>query len=244
MAMPEKPTMSEMEIRCSRLLGYGAMNGALKRIQPIVREHLMLAQEMLIEEFRDELTRKINDDEPGPTNPAQTLYDVPDDCDPQEIKRFRVKFDERDYRNLAQGIDTRHRSYMTPEGWPRRYDVRLGTSGQAQIEIWPIPDAVYPLQLEYWIRATRFTQDNDRVSLDPTLVFLYAIANLKNHYQQKDAEAYSRQLEMRLTSIKSKQHGNRHYKRSFRNDRYDSWSNARYDESSGTGTVQLNDFYW
>ncbi len=249
MAMSPLPTMSELQIRCTIMLGFGAMNSALKRIKPIVREHLMLAQDMLYENYRDELLRKINKDEPGKTVPGMVLYDVPDDCDPQEIKRFRAQNIEGTietagngyWRNLVHGIDTPQRSYMTPSGPPRRYDVLLGTTDQAQFEIWPMPDAEWVLELEYWTRLARFTEDEDKCALNANLVFLYAITNLKNHYQQKDADSYAKQLEVRLKDIKGKQHGNKQYKRRFRNEQHDPWSDATHDEASNTSRVTLND---
>ena len=73
--------------------------------------------------------------------------------------------------------------------------------------MWPEPDAVYTLRRYYVASPERFTQDNDRASIDDGMILLHAIANAKAHYKQADAASYGTQLQAMMRQIKAKNRG-------------------------------------
>ena len=77
----------------------------------------------------------------------------------------------------------------------------------AQMEIWPAPDAIYTIRRYYIASPGRFTQDNDRASIDDQLIFLHAVTNAKIHYKQSDGQAYANQLNAMLEKLKAKNRG-------------------------------------
>lgn len=75
------------------------------------------------------------------------------------------------------------------------------------MEVWPPPDGIYTIRRYYVASPARFTQDNDRASLDDALIFLHALTNAKLHYKQQDGQTYANQLNAMLDKLKAKNRG-------------------------------------
>ena len=101
---------------------------------------------------------------------------------------------------MAEGITWDMRS-DDQQFQPSRYE------RYEQMEVWPAPDAAYTIRRYYVATPARFTQDNDRASIDDGLIFLHAVTNAKLHYKQADGEAYANQLNAMLDKLKSKNRG-------------------------------------
>lgn len=217
MAAPQRPTLGEIVYRVAVRCGYAGQGGASGIQRPIMKDFVQSAQTQLIEQYHDTVLRIINDDDPGTLTTGATLYDIPDNAPPDDFKEIRLLTLEGDasYPQLVRGITHAMRAY-TERRRPTHYEIRRGTSEQPQIEVWPEPDADYPIRMEYFMRPTKFEDDDDRATVDGELVFLHALTAAKAHYRQPDAEAISAQLNALLSKLKTKQHqGRRYFKHGF-----------------------------
>jgi hypothetical protein len=105
---------------------------------------------------------------------------------------------------------------MTGTSWTR-CPSRRGTSGYAQILIYPKADATYTVRFWFVGDLDRFTEADDRATLDDEMILLHALANAKAHYRQPDAATYQGQLNTLLGSLRGQSFGsNGVYRRSER----------------------------
>ncbi len=209
MALPAQKTLGDLTTKLAVRCGYGAAGIPTGIQKAILEDFLQDAQEQLAEQYEDILLTVVNTTDPGTTQSGQTLYDFPDDCDPYRIKVFAVQVGGQ-WIQLDEGIHVTHRSF-TQSSYPTRYMLRLGTSEQGQIEIWPEPAAAYPLFLQYVRRLRPFEQETDQTTLPWRLVFLFALATAKAHYGQPDSQFVGNQLTAMLRRLKRKQHENKRY---------------------------------
>lgn len=221
MAAPQRPTLGDLIYRVAIRCGFAGQGGASNIQRPIIKDFVQSAQTQLIEQYHDTLLRIVNDDDPGTLTTGLTLYDIPDDAPPDDFQEIRLLTLEQDasYPELVRGLTHAMRAY-TERRRPTHYEIRRGTSGQPQIEVWPEPDADYPIRMEYFRRPAAFDDDADRATVNGELVFLHALVAAKAHYRQPDAEAISAQLNALLAKEKAKQHrGRRYFKRGFNSAR-------------------------
>ena len=91
--------------------------------------------------------------------------------------------------------------------FPARWDVlNSGTFAgvvKPKIELWPTPDAIYNMKLEYNAALGEFTEDTDTTTIPAQLILLHAIVTMKSHYQQTDFQLYVGQLEQLLGRLKT-----------------------------------------
>lgn len=212
MSVPVKPTLAELTHRLAVRTGFAGQGGASSVQRPILQDFIKSAQRQLVEHLQSAGTYRVNDDDPGTCTTGMVLFDVPDDCDPERIEEIRPLTLEGDaaYPALKHGIGAVRRAIDSP-AVPTRYEIRIGTSSKPQIELWPEPDADYPLRLEYYIRIGRFEDDGDRLTIPEEIVFLHALAVAKAHYNQKGAEALAAQMNSLLAKYRAKQHKGRRY---------------------------------
>lgn len=135
-----------------------------------------------------------------------TVTGAPADANPERILKIAVLVNSI-YQPVVEGISSDHYSYSDRKYYPQRYE-RYG-----QIELWPQADQTYSVRIWYIRELGRFSQDNDRTTIDDDLVFLHALANAKAHYRQPDAEIYAGQLATLMGNIKTKQFGNKTFRR-------------------------------
>lgn len=127
---------------------------------------------------------------------GQTLLDYPTAC-ARDRRILRVEtVTSGQWRLLREGIETEQWSNMTTPGAPQRYD------RYAQCLIYPQADQTYTVRFWYVADLGRFTQDDDRASLDDEMILLHAIANGKAHYRQPDADSYQAQVSTLMASLR------------------------------------------
>ena len=188
-------TLGELRSDLSRRLGFGAQ-GSSGINSALHDSFLQNAQDQLFAAF--EWRNLIKYDEKT-TGVGQTLYDWASDCDPTHIRQIAI-YDGSRWVTMAEGIDWPMRS-NDQRFMPSRYE------RYNQMEVWPSPDAAYTIRRYYVATPARFTQDNDRASIDDGLVFLHALTNAKLHYRQEDGQAYANQLNAMLEKLKAKNRG-------------------------------------
>lgn len=212
MAAPQQQTLGHLVWRVAVRCGFGAQGGATAAQRPILYEFVKTAQTQLIEQYSPSILHVYNDTDPGTLAVGQSLYDIPNDADPNdmhEIRLFTVDGDAA-YPALTRGISNTQRA--NDERYrPTNYEIRRATTSQAQIEVWPPPDAAYPIVMEYDMREQTFEEADDRCTIHSELVFLHALTAAKSYYNQADAEGVSQQLTSMLNQLKFKQHRGRRY---------------------------------
>ncbi len=209
MAAPVNPTLGALTTRVARRLGFAAQGTALTVVEPIIEDFLQSAQAQVLLDFGDFARRKV--DEAGLTTAdGQAFYDIPDDMDPLKLHDVAVQIGGA-FDSLTEGIPSHLRSY-NPSGWPQRYALRHGTTGQLQFELWPVPTAIYPILLDYTLRETDFASKTDVASVNGELLFLHALASAKAHYGQADASVPMGQYDAHKAKYRAAMHSNRRYR--------------------------------
>lgn len=188
-------TLGELRSELSRRLGFGAQ-GSSGINSALLDSFLQNAQDQIFAAF--EWRNRIKYDEKT-TGIGQTLYDWATDCDPTHLREVAI-YDGARWVPMQEGISWSNRS-DDQQGQPCRYE-KL-----AQMEVSPAPDAAYTMRRYYVAVPDRFTQDNDRASIDDALIFLHALTNAKLHYKQSDGQAYAEQLNAMLDKLKAKNRG-------------------------------------
>ncbi len=178
-------TLGELMTELKARLGFVTQGVSSKLADPILKSFL--------QEGHDYVYEKMG----RPTAKARTtimvhkgskLYDfhndeLDEDIPPETVLAISVYETYDSIVRLVQGITEAMRADdVTPEV-PRRWDVLNG-----QIELWPTPDAQYPMVVIYERGKTRFERDEDRPCVPDRLVFLYALASAKAHYGHQDAQ--------------------------------------------------------
>lgn len=195
-------TLGELRAELAIRLGFGA-TGSAGINAPILNSFLRNGQEQLFSQF--DWLGQIKYDEKT-TGLGQTLYDWADDCSPLRVREIAVN-DSSIWRPMTEGITWDMRSSVQYGSVPTRFE-RF-----QQMEIWPEPDDRYVIRRYYVASPSRFTQDNDRATIDDSLVLLHAIANAKLHYKQPDGETYGNQLQAMMSRLKSQNRRNVVYSR-------------------------------
>lgn len=106
---------------------------------------------------------------------------------------------------LAQGINPAYFTSVMQPGLPARYEIRQN------IEVFPAPDQAYTLRVKGHFGLMRFTEDDDLCTVDPDVLFLWALARAKNHYGQQDANDVAAEANTMLLNIVADSHGTRRY---------------------------------
>jgi hypothetical protein len=137
------------------------------------------------------------------------LRDNIDDCakklDPSKILEVWIEDSNGAWLPVHRGINPGCYTSASENGLPARYDVRQ------MIEVFPAPDAEYTLWVKGHFGLMRFTEDTDICTLDSELVFLWALANAKNHYGHADAQDIAAQAQVMLRELVAASHGNARY---------------------------------
>jgi hypothetical protein len=106
---------------------------------------------------------------------------------------------------LRAGIDPSFYTAVDFQGIPSHYEVRQC------IEVFPAPAEAYTLRVKGHFGLGRFTEDTDQCTIDSDLLFLWALANAKNHYGQPDGADIAAQAQTMLRDIVAESHTTRRY---------------------------------
>ena len=102
-------TLDDLANEVAVRLGFGAQGGASIIQRPLLYSALRSAQTQLYEEFGQELLLVVNDYDPAFLVAGESLYDFPDDCDPNRITSVSICSGGR-YSEIDRGIGTLRRN--------------------------------------------------------------------------------------------------------------------------------------
>jgi hypothetical protein len=143
---------------------------------------------------------------------GERFYGIRDNVDacPKKLDAGRITWVgvetlEGEWYPLRAGVCPQHYTTVTANGRPAVYEVRQC------IEVFPAPDAAYTLRVKGHFGLERFTEDTDRSTVDGELLFLWALANAKNHDGQPDAADIAAQAQTYLRELVADTHGTRRY---------------------------------
>jgi hypothetical protein len=125
--------------------------------------------------------------------------------DPGKITWVGVEDLDDVWTPLIQGISPTFFTRVADNGMPTHYEIRQC------IEVFPAPDAAYTLRVKGRFGLMPFTADDDICTIDSELLFLYALANAKNHYGQPDAQDIAAQYRVMLGDLTAESHGKNRY---------------------------------
>lgn len=223
MANPAKyQTLSELTDRILVRIGFVSQDASNQH--KLIHDFLRSAQEGLILEHEDMLLKDYVFDDVFV--PGESLYDLVPECDPEQV----ITVGYRDGPNqtwceLKRGIPLQIRDDERRD--PYRYEIRYGTTNTAQIEFYPTPAFAKPFGYYYKRNATRFTQNNDRTTIDSELVFLTALAKAERHFGYADSALVSEaEAQKRLYKLRVKTNHNIEIKRGMPRRRRCEESNA------------------
>lgn len=106
---------------------------------------------------------------------------------------------------LIDGIPPVFYTSVNFEGIPSHYQIKQC------IEVFPAPNAAYTLRIQGHFGLLPFAADEDKCTIDSELLYMWALANAKNHYGQPDAADVAAQAQVYLRELISAGHGTRRY---------------------------------
>jgi hypothetical protein len=106
---------------------------------------------------------------------------------------------------LTRGIDASWFTSIDRPGLPSHYAIRQN------IEVFPAPAEEYTLHVKGHFGLLPFTEDDDICTIDHELLFLWALANAKNHYGQPDGRDIAEEAQTMLRDIIADSHGDARY---------------------------------
>lgn len=207
----EYETLSQLRVRMLIRLGYAA-----QRLNPppgmavTVDEYLQSAQRFLFKKFKERRIRRFFTWVMDVGNRFYVLTNNQDlssaRIDPYDVVWAGISDQNGTWMELRGGIPpeayTLVRNY---NGLPARYEIRQN------VEVLPGPDRPYRLRIKAGFKLGAFTADGDTTSIDSELVFLWALANAKNHYGHADAKDVASQAQSYLGNIVAGSHGTNRY---------------------------------
>jgi hypothetical protein len=199
-ALPLYRTLGELRADIQVRLGFGTAGQSGVVNAPLVDSMLRSAQNQLYEQFEWSNLQSV---QLRTTGQNQQFYDYPSDCNVDKIQGIYLTYGGQNFQ-LKEGIEATQRGFPI-SSVPCRFERR------DQIEIWPVPQAIYPLRFEYTKTLGPFTANSDRCSLPDEIVLLHALSNAKAHYRQPDSKEYASQLDAMMQRIKARHRGNKVY---------------------------------
>jgi hypothetical protein len=181
-------TLQDLRQELRARLGHQATGAASGASNPIIDSFLRTSQEYIYWMADWKKLTAYFDDTIGA---AQNLLDYPTDANPDRLytppgskSPIWVQYSSR-WLSLSEGITVDHWDTMDNQNsYPTRYE------RYDQLLFWPKSNAVYTLKIWYIKKLERFTQENDRASVDDNLILTHALAKAKAHYRHPDANLY------------------------------------------------------
>lgn len=207
-------TLLELRTSMMERLGYASQaDNPTEGMQRLIDNFLRRGQMFLYRKFRALQTERFFSWPMDPDNGGERFYDIPDstlDGCTKRLDAYRISGVYAEDLNgmwypLIKGIPPTFYTMVNYQGLPARYEIRQC------IEILPAPSEAYTLWVKGHFGLNRFTEDDDRTTLDSELVFLWALANAKNHYRQGDAADVAMEAKEYLGSLVAGAHGTARY---------------------------------
>lgn len=191
--MPLNQTLGTLAARLQTRLGFGAAGASAGVNLSMMYDLLFAAQTQLYwshtwKPLRTYVTKTLG--------ASQTLLDYPTEIHPERIEGVSIKISAVWGPFLHVGIEPELYTTQDSEGPPVRVDF------YSQIEFYPQTDQSYEVRIWGQKPLNAFAAVNDETTLDPDLVFLYALALGKAHYGHSDAQLYADQLSQLTASLR------------------------------------------
>ena len=106
---------------------------------------------------------------------------------------------------MGKGIPPEFYTVVNYNGIPSRYEIRQC------IEVFPPPASGYKLRIKAHFGLEPLIADTDQTTVDSELVFMWALANAKNHYGQSDAKDVAAQANTYLGTLVAGAHATARY---------------------------------
>lgn len=106
---------------------------------------------------------------------------------------------------MEYGINPAYFTMLARPGIPTRYEIRQS------LEVFPAPDKAYIVHLRGRFGLRPFEAEDDKCSVDPDLLLLWALSRAKNHYQQPDAGDVAAEANAVLRDFVSAAHQTQRY---------------------------------
>ena len=206
----DNETLAELRISLLERLGYAAQAAnPPPGMSALLDNFLRRGQQFLYRRYRALQTERIYR---WTMTIGERFYGVRDNIDDcvKKLDAYKLSWVGVEDLNgawlpLGKGIPPEFYTSVEYNGLPARYEVRQC------IEVFPAPDAAYTLRIKGHFGLMRFTEDTDPCTLDSELVFLWALANAKNHYRQPDAADVASQARTYLRELVAASHGTARY---------------------------------
>ncbi len=197
-------TRLSLRTELAQRLGFSSSGSGAILQSDLLNSALRSGQEQLFYEFGDLLTHVVDDS--LATVAGQSLYTPPSNCDltkPLTVSLNRGGSGRFYEMQIGIGVIEHNLDPVIDDRLPFRWDI-LDDGGVAKIELWPTPNDVSNIKLQYNASLGAFDSDIDKSSVHPPqLILLHAIASMKAHYRQPDWALYEGQLSQLLGRIKS-----------------------------------------
>lgn len=191
-------TLTELRAEMRAMIGAGASGSAAGVNATLLDTHLRNAQTLLYYSHDWAHLRRYELKTIGAT---ATLVDYPETANPDRIRYISVLRGSVWSPPLQKGITPQMYTYQANASWPQRWEP------YEQIEIFPITDQAYSLRIFFIKALERFTQDDDRASVDDTAISIVATSTLKAHYRQPDAAVAKGVADELIRRLKEKSWG-------------------------------------
>lgn len=191
-------------------LGYAAqVDNPPPGMATLINNFLDRAQKQLYRRYRAIQTERIYRWTMTPGERFYGIRDNIDDCakklDAARITWAGIQDLNGTWVTMKAGIPPHFYTSVDFEGLPSHYEVRQS------IEVFPAPMEAYTLRVKGHFGLMRFTEDTDHCTVDSELLFMWALANAKNHYGHPDAGDVAAQAQTYLRDLIAESHGTRRY---------------------------------
>jgi len=205
-------TLAQLRRRLLVRLGYSAQaDNPPPGMADLLNDFLQSAQRYLYQKYRALRTERIFT---WDMVIGTRFYDLNDNSDACTKRLYPYKLSwvgvsdtntAETWYELQEGISPNFYTSVDRLGIPAYYEIRQC------IEIFPAPDRAYKLRVKGHFGLEAFAADGDKATLDSELVFLWALANAKDHYEQPDGNSIRQQAGDYLKQLVAGSHGTARY---------------------------------
>jgi hypothetical protein len=206
-------TMAALQLRILNRTGFANQAANPNAgVAAFVQDNLISAQRYLYRRYSQLHTRRMFR---WKVNPGQRFYSLKDN-DEDVLCNFQMDPNKQiewagiqDSRNvwypLIEGIPPQLYTMIDKPWRPARYEIRQC------IEVYPAPDQTYWMWFKAHFGLMSFAAPTDSTTIDAELVFLWALANVKSHYGQPDANNIASQANAYRKELIAGTHQTAHY---------------------------------